>query len=126
MLRRVAIAFLLSTLLTVASNTAITHAQTSRTDAISAGDAWSELQLVGQRKTTRQLTCRYARTGQVRRQLLKQEAVVVFRVPKGKAVSCPRPTPGRTSLARLTSSMRNHPTMGKLLMRVSLLPIRKR
>lgn len=110
----------------VASNAAITHAQASPADPISAGDAWSELQLVGQRKTARQLTCRYSRTGQVRRQLLKQEAVVVFRIPRGKTVSCPRPTPGRTSLARLTTNMRNHPTMGKLLVRVSLLPIRKR
>ena len=83
--------------------------------------------LVSQKKSARQLTCRYARTGENRRQLLQQEAVAVFRLPaggKGLLIKCPRPSPGRNSLARLATSLRNHPTLGKLLLRVSVLPAR--
>ena len=92
-----------------------------------AGNAWTRLALVSQKKSKTQLVCRYARTGETRRQLLKQEAVVVFRLPKstkGRALACPRPSPGRTNLVTFTNNLRRHPTLGKLLLRLTLSPVR--
>lgn len=92
-----------------------------------AGTAWQRLSLVSQKKANGQLICRYARTGENRRQLLTQEAVAVFRLPKTnkrQVWNCPRPTPGRTNLNTLAAGLRRHRTLGKLLVKVTVLPAR--
>ncbi len=92
-----------------------------------AGTAWQRLSLVSQKKVNGQLICRYARTGENRRQLLTQEAVAVFRLPKTnkrQVWNCPRPTPGRTNLNTLAAGLRRHRTLGKLLVKVTVLPAR--
>ena len=94
---------------------------------LAAGTAWQRLSLVSQKKANGQLICRYARTGENRRQLLTQEAVAVFRLPKTnkrQVWNCPRPTPGRTNLNTLAAGLRRHRTLGKLLVKVTVLPAR--
>ena len=101
----------------------ITVVSPAQAQTMLAGKDWVRLALVSQKKSKTQLVCRYARMGEVRRQLLKQEAVVVFRLPKTKAarsLACPRPSPGRTNLVTFTSNLRRHPTLGKLLVRLNV------
>ncbi len=100
--------------------------QPARAQVVAVSSGWARLTLVSQKRSKTQLVCRYARTGETRRLALKQEAMAIFRLPntgKGRAVNCPRPSPGRTNLVTFTNNLRRHPILGKLLMRLTMSPI---